>query len=311
LPHRDREERRSRPTRGALTLLVRLAGVIRRWTVAHTGAARRCGAFVDRHSVALNDALCPATASDRAQSRTGTFRRASPVRTDEVARAVPPASDGRSILEGHLAVAAALAHDVAVDAGRQRTVARSRAARRAVGAAAAAARRLTIARARAAGAAIEVALVLRIAVVSDSVGRHNSHRGVPRTAVGHAGPERTAAAALTTARGAGTGAITGAVRVEEALGLAGSAAHRDRSCEKDHALPEQGDVCRSHRSSPVPKIPEGSSSVKRRCVYTRSMMPAAPMPVPTHIVTIPYFLLVRRSAWTTVAARMAPVAPRG
>ena len=33
--------------------------------------------------------------------------------------------------------------------------------------------------------------------------------------------------------------------------------------------------------------------------------------MPTHIVTMPYFSLWRRSACTTVAARMAPVAPSG
>ena len=38
---------------------------------------------------------------------------------------------------------------------------------------------------------------------------------------------------------------------------------------------------------------------------------AAPMPVPTHIVTIPYFRLRRRRPCTTVAARIAPVAPSG
>ena len=35
------------------------------------------------------------------------------------------------------------------------------------------------------------------------------------------------------------------------------------------------------------------------------------MPVPTHMVTMPYFNWRRRSAWTTVAARIAPVAPSG
>jgi hypothetical protein len=35
------------------------------------------------------------------------------------------------------------------------------------------------------------------------------------------------------------------------------------------------------------------------------------MPVPTHIVTMPYFSCRRRSACTTVAARIAPVAPSG
>ena len=40
-------------------------------------------------------------------------------------------------------------------------------------------------------------------------------------------------------------------------------------------------------------------------------MPAAPCPMPTHMVTMPYFSLWRRSACTTVAERMAPVAPSG
>src|SRR5690606_34273175 len=42
-----------------------------------------------------------------------------------------------------------------------------------------------------------------------------------------------------------------------------------------------------------------------------SKMPAAPMPVPMHIVTIPYFCWRRRIPCTMVAVRTAPVAPRG
>src|SRR6059036_2506073 len=45
--------------------------------------------------------------------------------------------------------------------------------------------------------------------------------------------------------------------------------------------------------------------------YIRSKIPAAPMPVPTHMVTMPYFRLLRRIAWITVAERIAPVAPSG
>jgi hypothetical protein len=45
--------------------------------------------------------------------------------------------------------------------------------------------------------------------------------------------------------------------------------------------------------------------------YTASKIPAAPMPVPTHIVTMPYFCLRRRSPCTIVAVRTAPVAPNG
>jgi len=39
-----------------------------------------------------------------------------------------------------------------------------------------------------------------------------------------------------------------------------------------------------------------SVRIVMRSRQTRSKMPAAPMPVPTHIVTIPYFSLCRRSA---------------
>lgn len=45
--------------------------------------------------------------------------------------------------------------------------------------------------------------------------------------------------------------------------------------------------------------------------YIRSKIPAAPIPVPTHIVTMPYFRFLRRNACTTVAERIAPVAPNG
>ena len=48
----------------------------------------------------------------------------------------------------------------------------------------------------------------------------------------------------------------------------------------------------------------GDAGGRRGC-YSLSMMPAAPMPVPTHMVTMPYFCWVRRRPWTTVAARMA------
>jgi len=44
---------------------------------------------------------------------------------------------------------------------------------------------------------------------------------------------------------------------------------------------------------------------------TRSKMPAAPCPMPMHIVTIPYLPWVRCRPWITVAARIAPVAPSG
>ena len=42
-----------------------------------------------------------------------------------------------------------------------------------------------------------------------------------------------------------------------------------------------------------------------------SKMPAAPMPVPMHIVTMPYFCSRRRRPCTMVAVRTAPVAPSG
>ena len=35
------------------------------------------------------------------------------------------------------------------------------------------------------------------------------------------------------------------------------------------------------------------------------------MPVPMHIVTMPYFCFLRRMPWTMVAVRTAPVAPSG
>ncbi|CAM5410503.1 hypothetical protein RLIN73S_02315 [Rhodanobacter lindaniclasticus] len=40
-------------------------------------------------------------------------------------------------------------------------------------------------------------------------------------------------------------------------------------------------------------------------------MPAAPMPVPMHMVTMPYFCFLRRMPCTSVAMRTAPVAPSG
>jgi hypothetical protein len=45
--------------------------------------------------------------------------------------------------------------------------------------------------------------------------------------------------------------------------------------------------------------------------HSASKIPAAPMPVPMHIVTMPYLPPVRRSPWTMVAVRTAPVAPSG
>ena len=45
--------------------------------------------------------------------------------------------------------------------------------------------------------------------------------------------------------------------------------------------------------------------------YTASNIPAAPMPVPTHIETIPYFCWRRFIPCTMVAVRIAPVAPSG
>ncbi len=42
---------------------------------------------------------------------------------------------------------------------------------------------------------------------------------------------------------------------------------------------------------------------------TASIIPAAPIPVPIHIVTIPYFCFRRRNPCTSVAVRTAPVAP--
>src|SRR5690606_5729899 len=45
--------------------------------------------------------------------------------------------------------------------------------------------------------------------------------------------------------------------------------------------------------------------------YRASKIPAAPIPVPMHIVTMPYFCWRRRRPWTRVAVRTAPVAPSG
>src|SRR6185369_3443590 len=42
-----------------------------------------------------------------------------------------------------------------------------------------------------------------------------------------------------------------------------------------------------------------------------SNIPAAPCPMPTHMVTMPYLRFLRRRACTTVADRIAPVAPSG
>src|SRR5690606_10394814 len=45
--------------------------------------------------------------------------------------------------------------------------------------------------------------------------------------------------------------------------------------------------------------------------YNFSIIPAAPCPVPTHIVTIPYFLLVRFNSLITCTDNLAPVQPSG
>ena len=49
----------------------------------------------------------------------------------------------------------------------------------------------------------------------------------------------------------------------------------------------------------------------RAVAQSASKMPAAPMPVPMHMVTMPYFCWRRRRPWTRVAVRIAPVAPSG
>ena len=46
-------------------------------------------------------------------------------------------------------------------------------------------------------------------------------------------------------------------------------------------------------------------------LYSDSKIPAAPMPVPMHIVTMPYFCWRRRRPCSRVAVRIAPVAPSG
>src|SRR5690606_18927934 len=68
--------------------------------------------------------------------------------------------------------------------------------------------------------------------------------------------------------------------------------------------------CETPRRFPLSKGSTGAFRPGRR-IQQRSKMPAAPMPVPTHMVTMPYCRLRRRRAWMVVAERIAPVAPRG
>ena len=77
------------------------------------------------------------------------------------------------------------------------------------------------------------------------------------------------------------------------------------ACRAAHGAALKNTKLSSTRGS-APGIPRSGDAA-----YTRSKMPAAPMPVPTHMVTMPYLRLLRRSAWITVAARIAPVAPSG
>src|SRR5690606_21319071 len=66
---------------------------------------------------------------------------------------------------------------------------------------------------------------------------------------------------------------------------------------------QAGAPCRRQALEPV--------GLHGRMRYSASKMPAAPMPVPTHIVTMPYLPPVRRRPCTRVAVRIAPVAPKG
>ena len=59
------------------------------------------------------------------------------------------------------------------------------------------------------------------------------------------------------------------------------------------------------------RVVHAQVSCRSRGRQRLSKMPAAPMPVPMHIVTMPYFCLRRRRPCTRVAVRMAPVAPSG
>src|SRR5690606_2942897 len=46
-------------------------------------------------------------------------------------------------------------------------------------------------------------------------------------------------------------------------------------------------------------------------IYNNSKIPAAPCPVPTHMVTIPYFWFRRLSSWKSCTESFAPVHPSG
>jgi len=47
------------------------------------------------------------------------------------------------------------------------------------------------------------------------------------------------------------------------------------------------------------------------CIHNSSNTPAAPIPVPIHMVTMPHFCLSRFMPWRRVAVNLAPVAPSG
>jgi len=73
------------------------------------------------------------------------------------------------------------------------------------------------------------------------------------------------------------------------------------ACGGTHAGPTEKMVKVRLTANPRSVLPQPSAS----------NTPAAPIPVPTHMVTMPYFCLRRRSPCTSVAVRTAPVAPSG
>jgi len=87
----------------------------------------------------------------------------------------------------------------------------------------------------------------------------------------------------------------------------GSLRDRDRRSSSGADRGEK-DVTESARFPPAALVVISAHAERRQ---NASKMPAAPMPVPMHIVTMPYFLRRRRSPCMSVAVRIAPVAPSG
>ncbi len=79
-----------------------------------------------------------------------------------------------------------------------------------------------------------------------------------------------------------------------------------------HSFPAAGPVLALQQEGRIIAAFAACATVFRRAFQTRSKIPAAPMPVPMHMVTMPYFSLGSRwKACTSVAVRTAPVAPSG